>query len=534
MINTENKDHPKDNYEAKEIKEVKTKSNSIDQTKIKTSKHPSLHQFLLKSISTFKTKPNSSRKLILTTLKSKPYHTHTLFPHSTNPNQSNLKIDYLILLSEKLQNYLKKDDDDDQSNSMITVPIFAIEASLYLISTTSIGLLYISKLDSTGLTPFSIPAKVLTQSFISYFFLYSHHHHHRSIKNLRVHVFARAAREGQYLFPGSASNVLGGQGDGAPTSNDKLKNEGSVCPKGKRILDDQQLIKWWKIVLSKPSSPTGITHRFYILPGFDQDESLAILPTSDQDWTYGHPYHTIGSPLKPSSSSSSSSSTESNLLLSDLIPALWDDPKARFLQSLSRSVANPAGEIGDWDDAIQERSSSNLEIDRVRERRCLNLISVDEFWERMGGRQECCDGRVSAFFVISGSTQIDDDDRNSNEELSSVDSTLSTKNQSDSQSSSSNGHISSSVTRNLWVMLWSKFHNCDYSRLESASTGYTAWIEAIQACIPAHGFSKIHSEITVDNPDLESKKRLVECGPVSPKKPAITILQPRKKVKPSI
>ncbi|EGG01985.1 uncharacterized protein MELLADRAFT_117668 [Melampsora larici-populina 98AG31] len=461
MDQIENKEDMKDTNQQNEDNEIKKNDKTNSNSTIITNhqKHPTLHQSLLNSLSTLKTKTDSPRTFFLTTLKSKPFHTHTLFPHATNPNQSISRTDYLIVLAERFQNYHTNLID----KNLITVPIFALEASLYLIPTTSVGILYISKLDSTGLSPFPTPAKLLTE-------------------------------------------------------------------RGKRILDDQQLIKWWKTVLSKPSSSIGPTHRFYILPGFDREESLAILPKLDQNWIYGHPYHVIGSPLKVS--------TQTDFLLSDLIPALCDDPKARFLQSLSRSSSNPAGEIGDWDDSLNERSSSGLESDRIRERKFLNMTSVDEFWERMGGRQECCDGRVSAFFVISGSTSIGNGTGGSNgnhdEDNGSIDSSAASKNQGDSKSSGSNGHVSSSVTRNLWVMLWSKFHNCDYSRLESAGTGYSAWIEAIQACIPASGFHKIHSELTIDQPDLETKKRTAECDSISPKKPAITILQPRKKVKSTV
>lgn len=419
------------------------------------SSSTSVHHSLLQSLQKLNTP--SDRHFTLTTLRSKPFRTHALYPHASDPNQPIHRSDYLILLAERFHHYLSS----DQPPPSISVPVFALEASIYTIPSTATAILYISKLDSTGLSPFAAPATALTEAFISHFFA----HPPRSIEHLRVHIFARAAREGQYLFPGSASNVSNGNGDGSPLKSTSTKtiNSNALPPRGKRVLDDQQLIKWWKTVLSKP---LAVAHRFYILPGFDQEESLAILNDHLPGWRYGHPYHVISSPLKLP--------VGMPLTLADLIPALSDDPKARFLQSLSQSVAAPAGEAGDWDDSIYERAPAGIEADRVRERRCLNVTSVDEFWERMGGRQECCDGRVSAFFVLAGPTC----GTGGSEETGSVSSlgAESTHHKLALVSSSlASNHSSSTVSRNVWVKLWSKVHTRSPASLSSSPSAFKDW-----------------------------------------------------------
>ncbi|MBW0514592.1 hypothetical protein O181_054307 [Austropuccinia psidii MF-1] len=420
-----------------------------------------LHLHLLLSLQSLKTTDQSPRNFNLTTLKSTAYRTHTLFPHATDPTAQVFRTDYLVVLAEKFSS---------NQNHHIVLPVFALEASLYSLHSASIGLLYISKIDTTGLAPLPAPSGLLTIAFINYFLL----HPQKSCQNLRIHIFARAAREGQYLFPGSAENVLGGSGDGAPQNFENHKF-------GKRILDDQQLIKWWHKILSKILIQFNQSNQkhllgFYILPGFDQDESRDILPIPPNLkslWNYGHPYHSI-----PSIFSSGHPSDP----ISDLIPAFADDPKARFLHSLANSSTNPAGEPGDWDDAINERSTVALEADRARERSRMNHVSVNEFWERMGGRQECCDGRVSAFFVLfTPSTNPQNSNSGENQKSNHQINGLNSRNLSSGLSDEPRMRLIG-VPRNVWVSLWSKIHNQDYSKSDAAAKGYCQWIEDLQAC----------------------------------------------------
>ncbi|CAH7685046.1 histone acetylation protein-domain-containing protein [Phakopsora pachyrhizi] len=443
---------------------------------------PSINQFIINClIDQYRSQP-FKRSFSLTSLVSRPYPSHTLFPHSTNRlRQSILRTDYLIILAETFDDYRSpltqslpnqqlpsssssSSDPQPQHSDRFTVPIFAIEASLYRLTRNSVGLIYISKIDSTGLSPYPTPASLVTISFLRYFL----NHPIRSVKSLRIHIFARAAREGQYLFPGSASNVLNGRGDGAPS--DTL---GKTC--GKRILDDQQLIRWWFRVLSDLSNDQQLRDHldcFYILPGFDQHEAEAILHNvSDLSvrWNYGHPYNSIGSPVL----NTTAVGVEAlRAQLSDLIPCFNDDPKARFIHSLGSCSTNPSGESGDWDDAILERDQTSM-----------NQVGVDEFWIRMGARQECCDGRVSAFFVLAFrgfNNRLKRTSQKASEGcLTDQSGTASKVNSCGTKALRDEGCVS----RNVWVSLWSKIHNKDYSKLDQFSNCYKSWVDDVKSCI---------------------------------------------------
>ncbi|KAH9461887.1 hypothetical protein KEM48_009715 [Puccinia striiformis f. sp. tritici PST-130] len=479
---------------------------------------PSLHQFLNQALQSVPTDEANPRTFELLTLATKPFRTFTLFPHALNPTVSIMRTDYLITLAEKFEDYRPKDDTISTPSPEVTVPVFGLEASLYTISTTAVQLLYISKIDTTGLAPLPAPSGQLTTVFLSYFL----QHMPKSIQSLRIHIFARASREGQYLFPASAENAPNGTGDGAKFASKFI----SSARGGKRILDDQQLVKWWHKVLSQlalgyhQASKTikNSLECFYILPGFDHEESLEVLPLTPELkalWNYGHPYHKIRSPCTSAHQDHSqqpskvgSSDRARSCLLSELIPAFNDDPKARFLHSIGNCSTNPSGEPGDWDDAIGQRSSSSLESDRNRERIKINNVSSDEFWDRMGGRQECCDGRVSAFFVValsrsstlyppSVSSSIvhhDQHTKNITEPISTI--ALCQEDVQSLFSTNDSGPLPTgltdsdevqkrlvSVSRNVWVSLWSKIHNKDYSKLENLTSAYKGWIADVESCI---------------------------------------------------
>ncbi|EFP89160.2 uncharacterized protein PGTG_15001 [Puccinia graminis f. sp. tritici CRL 75-36-700-3] len=508
--------------------------------------HPSLHQSLKQALQSVPTDKVNPRDFELTSLSTKPFRTHTLFPHAPDPTVSIMRTDYLIVLAEKFEDY--RPDTSAWPRPKVTVPVFALEASLYTIPTTSVQLLYISKIDTTGLAPDPAPAAHLTIAFLNHFL----QHLPRSIHSLRIHIFARAAREGQYLFPASAENRPNGTGDGArfATKNSSTLDPGVVPtskrpPAGKRILDDQQLVKWWHKILSRlaigyhqVAKAKNPLECFYILPGFDQQESLEVLPLSSELkalWNYGHPYNKIGSPFAPTNQHSQETANHQGSdkarvpILSELIPAFNDDPKARFLHSIGNCSTNPSGEPGDWDDAIVERSSSSLESDRNRERTKINQVTADEFWDRMGGRQECCDGRLSAFFVLSLTRSNPNHTYAAAAASSSSSSALlaqsSTKNPTshiatrheDPQSVSSSGasgttkptHLTESDTtlhkmvpvhRNVWVSLWSYIHNKDYSTLENLTNAYSGWIGNIRCAINSVYVEKY----------LEKKRRKLE------------------------
>lgn len=396
-----------------------------------------LHGALLSALQNTRT-PSGPRTFSLTTLRSQPYRSYSLFPQATDQSKRVWKEDVLVLLAEQLAG-----DAEGQTQS---VPVYGLEATLYTVPATSTCLLYISKVDTTGLAPSASPARVLTTAFISFHLAHSP----RSATRVRFHTFARAAREGQYLFPGSVDNIVGGTGDGA-------KGKGA-----KRLLDDKQLIRWWKSVLTDSlrqaaAPPSAVAESqlraFYLLPGFDYPESLPLVPPSPPGafpyWVYGHPYSGLPSPLSDPLISTAPDLAPSSALLSDLIPAFSDDPKARFLSSLASSNLSSSGEVDDWDDfttqslepmtsaSVLAQRKAEMEATRKREKVRVDRTGADEFWERMGARQECSDGRVSAFFVVA-------------REPGPADLRADTEHHGAMQPESG------SVPRNVWVALWSQ------------------------------------------------------------------------------
>ncbi|KAI7965308.1 hypothetical protein MJO29_003406, partial [Puccinia striiformis f. sp. tritici] len=75
--------------------------------------------------------------------------------------------------------------------------------------------------------------------------------------------------------------------------------------------------------------------------------------------------------------------------LSELIPAFNNDPKARFLHLIGNCSTNPS---------VEPESDWNCE--RIK----INNVSSDELWDRMGGRQECCDGHTKTIAELISTT----------------------------------------------------------------------------------------------------------------------------------
>lgn len=269
------------------------------------------------------------------------------------------------------------------------IPIAALEASLYFVPSSSCALLYISKVDTTGLStsPHS-PTRTLVSAYIAHALAHPPH----GARRLRVHVFARA--QGQYLFPGSVDNTA-----------------------TKRVLDDKGLVRWWKATLeracvaAKGESNAAVDPlRWYLVPGLAYLESLPYVPATP-GWTYGHPYSSLSSPLHPPSDAPTAHPVP------DHVPAFPDDPKSRFLHSLTSSPVSASGTPGDYDDAFRALGSATfsagltpagklVELERQVERERARLVGgvrggVEEWWERMAFRQECCAGQLVGFFVVA-------------------------------------------------------------------------------------------------------------------------------------
>ena len=252
-------------------------------------------------------------------------------------------------------------------------PVFAVEALIY--TTATLTTIFVSKADSTGLaSPANRPAtgpspsKVFTSTFVSH--LASHRH--RPDRQLVVSLFARA--QGQYLFPGSVEHGK------------------------KNVLDDRQLVRWWCQTLdtvlreyageNEESGYTGkrVTIRskaYLIVPGQDKHETANFFPHSarkdaagNKRWVDDHPLRRLTPfPSAPPRSQ---------------VPHFPDDPKSRFLDDLDEELPD-----------VPSSQTSQLESPSKRGTgQWKSVKTLEQFWDMMAFRQECCSGRLVGFLWI--------------------------------------------------------------------------------------------------------------------------------------
>jgi len=150
-----------------------------------------------------------TREFHIHVLVSSPRKRLDLFPYA-NPRPRVYLQDILVLLSEQTT--------PDSSRVLVS----AIEASFYNIPATSCGILYVSKVDSSGHATRPSPTAALVKGLLRYYA--DPTTRPVRVNTLWIQLFARA--QGQYLFPNSAEYP------------------------GKRPLADAQLCIWWKRLLS--------------------------------------------------------------------------------------------------------------------------------------------------------------------------------------------------------------------------------------------------------------------------------------------
>ncbi|BGP58475.1 hypothetical protein JCM8202_003604 [Rhodotorula sphaerocarpa] len=468
---------------------------------------PSLLDYLSASLAS--ALPGSFPRVQLHVLRSDPQRSHALFPHATTAKH--VKVyheDILVLLSLPAE------------EGGAPVPVVGIEAALYTVPATATALLYISKVDTTALVPTpASPTRPLVAAFLAYFLQHPPHNASR----VRIHIFARA--QSQYLFPGSAENER------------------------KRTLDDKALLRWWKrtieVAVTRAESPPADSvsvpapQLFYLIPGLSYLESLPYVParppplpptsaeprdgstpnaaaaaistTPPPVWTYGHSYSALSSPLHPASDAPSAHP------LVDHIPAFPDDPKSRFLHSLTSSAVSASGTEGDYDDVYLALASASFstgstpaqklaETDRAVERERRRLIDgvpggVDEWWERMAFRQECCAGQLVGFFVVATGEppQHAADPHPSAVPAATASAPTSTSTAALSGNGSTTSASSTpapahapkrhplSLRPALYTKLWSQLHNFDYtpSSLPKLSEAVAKWQDGLEQALRA-------------------------------------------------
>ncbi|PWN42078.1 hypothetical protein IE81DRAFT_323903 [Ceraceosorus guamensis] len=284
--------------------------------------------------------------------------------------------------------------------------------------------------------------RLTTTAFLSHFASLRHWGtKQKPITHCSIHVLARS--QGAYLFPSSPENPL-----------KRVLPDGKLIAWWRQVLSDVNASTGYKgrnfyIV---PGYDNGTARE--LLPAAPTGEDDAL---SRSKWVYGHPY-TRGlqqSPPLPLHRKSTDVRSDverihnglrSHGSPATLMPHFPDDPKSRFISELARDAhelasgpetasTSKAGDDDDESDRASKRvrledsntatqgerlptepsqaathgSAHSLAISTrqpiapfkslFKERAALDAISPDEFWERMGFRQECCAGNAVGVFV---------------------------------------------------------------------------------------------------------------------------------------
>jgi regulator of Ty1 transposition protein 109 len=226
--------------------------------------------------------------------------------------------------------------------------VFAVEVLIF--TTAYQTTLFVSKADSTGYLhllnlPKGAPSPIrqVCATFLAYLLDHRRRNHVQSVVNL----FARA--QAQYLFPGSVRN------------------------KGKHVLDDWGLVRWWCKTLNPlmeglSKEPWATTKGYLLVPGLEEGETRGFIPrtaTSRANWAIGHPLERISHYARELD----------RVPPRCLIPSYPDDPKSRFRDELDEEVSKRTQGIGEWK----------------------SVKSLEQFWDMMAFRQECSSGRLTGF-----------------------------------------------------------------------------------------------------------------------------------------
>jgi regulator of Ty1 transposition protein 109 len=387
---------------------------------------PTLLDYVLQRLSTLP----GARTFTASTLVSQPRKSPgSLFPYAPNIEHAELYTQEVIILvaedvpvtmdapsSTEATSTETKEAPAPPSTTTSNKPVYVsgLEAVLYIFPNTHSVIVYISKVDSTGQGKKPSPTRTMVLSFFDYVSKYwfgtyiprgdvSDREEGGAMPSVSawtiwIQLFARS--QNQYLFPASIEH------------------------KGKRVLSDIGLVKWWKAVLDDATSSIMKLENnsqrihsstFVTIPGLSPAETaytlqIPLVPIGASPWIIGNPYSTstltFPTGVRPPCS------------ISQLIPWFPDDPKARLLDEIANTTTKSSAVVSsppkkrrklDEDDkkgvessekVVEEEEGREKEVDYVR------TVSAEEFWERMDGRQECRLGTVAFFAAYIGGELI--------------------------------------------------------------------------------------------------------------------------------
>lgn len=274
----------------------------------------------------------------------------------------------------------------------------------------------------------------------------------------------------------------------------------------------------------------------YLLPSYSEEEARGMLGKSKVDlptgteWEYGPPFSTnlIGSTMASTTTASATATggegsqrqvrNESRLAWS--IPALPDDPKTRFMEEIvldsasyksstpfvpadsstsqldpsnksSAPAALPQGQQSATKPAqsISTHRKDKNEAERKRSQAVLTRVSVEEFWERMGFRQECSSGDVTGFFHL-GSVYPPSQVQSPPTPITTADTTRGNgekdhDNKVDSDSTTKAQETS--IRTELPILIVDRIHqsllNVDYGTEDFAIDGSSIWLKSTESLV---------------------------------------------------
>ena len=335
-----------------------------------------------------------TRELHIHTLVSAPSKTQELFPYAS-PRPRVWQQHVVVFASEQ------------PSIAQPRVFVTAVEAYFYVIPSTRSGILYVSKVDSTGQGQKPSPTSTIVKQLIRFYIDPDTRPNLGGtgglVEYVWVHVFARAQR--QYLFPNSADF------------------------EGKKPLSDVKLCAWWKAVLTSVveqlPNRTGRKEGeriklWYLLPGLNEPEAVQALgPASSTSlgpssssvpssivWSYGHPstqkLDDVDSIPLPCPADGKGGASGGGFNLGRFIPTFEDDPKARFMDEIAHTTNSDVIKSPIRKKAKKTADEDIHEVGKRDSARTgeLEKVTPEEYWERMSFRQECVAGIVTGFFAM--------------------------------------------------------------------------------------------------------------------------------------
>lgn len=275
-------------------------------------------------------------------------------PPNERPDKTFCEKHFLALSIDPSQTGSKTDASGAAPNTNNVVLVFALE--IYIYTTAYSTTIFVAKADSTGYLHHlssargsPSPIRAVSTALLSFLV----ETRRRPSVQCIVSLFARS--QSQYLFPGSADN------------------------KGKHVLDDRGLVRWWCRALaplvreppSGPLQPWRNVKGYLLVPGLEASETRAYI-RGEESWVLGHPLELISHRCREKGSN--------EIPPRCLVPSFPDDPKARFRDELDEEAAGSAGlrNKGAW----------------------RSVRSLAQFWDMMEFRQECSSGRLTGFMWV--------------------------------------------------------------------------------------------------------------------------------------